>query len=253
MSVTALIDADVFAFQAAASTEEQHEWDPGHFTYNSSQELVISKVKSMIEQAQNETNADRVVIAMSCPTRRYWRHDIFPGYKAGRSANRTPLLLMETKKILEEEYESFVRPTLEADDILGILSTNPKLIPGEKIIVSVDKDMMTIPGAFHHWGDHETYDIEEPEADYWHMYQTLVGDSTDGYPGCPGVGPKGVYKIIGEPGDETPVSELWPEVLQAFKKKKLGEEEALRQAQLARILRHSDYDYKNRRPILWTP
>ena len=35
--------------------------------------------------------------------------------------------------------------------------------------------------------DGKTYEeISENEANYWHMMQTLTGDSTDGYSGCQG-------------------------------------------------------------------
>jgi hypothetical protein len=46
---------------------------------------------------------------------------------------------------------------------------------------------------------------------------------------------------------------LWPRVLEAYTKAGLTEADALTQARLARILRWSDWDAKERKPILWTP
>ncbi len=75
---------------------------------------------------------------------------------------------------------------------MGILSTHPTKIQGKKIIVSEDKDMRTIPGWLYNPGpnkDIEPKYINEFEADRYHLYQTITGDSTDGYKGCPGAGP----------------------------------------------------------------
>jgi DNA polymerase-1 len=88
-----------------------------------------------------------------------------------------------------------------------------------------------------------------------------MGDSTDGYKGCPGIGPKAAEKVLAGPGDP------WANVVAAYtdayrkdkdpeKAKWLGmdpEALALLNAQLARILRSSDWDSKARRPILWRP
>ncbi len=44
------------------------------------------------------------------------------------------------------------------------------------------------------------------EADRYHLYQTLVGDATDGYPGCPGVGEVAANKVLDERLMFTPAS-----------------------------------------------
>ena len=46
---------------------------------------------------------------------------------------------------------------------------------------------------------------------------------------------------------------LWKGVVETYFTKGLTEGDALIQARLARILRHEDYDYKKKEPILWTP
>mgnify|MGYP003316371416 CR=1 FL=1 len=37
---------------------------------------------------------------------------------------------------------------------------------------------------------------DEHKADYWHMHQTLTGDVSDNYKGCPTVGAKTASKIL---------------------------------------------------------
>ena len=44
----------------------------------------------------------------------------------------------------------------------------------------------------------------------------------------------------------------WETVVNAFKEKGLGEEIALQNARLAKILTVDDYDFERRAPILWT-
>ena len=45
----------------------------------------------------------------------------------------------------------------------------------------------------------------------------------------------------------------WDSVVKAFESKGLTSDEALLNARLAKILTADDYDFKENRPILWTP
>ena len=56
------------------------------------------------------------------------------------------------------------------------------------VIVSGDKDMLTLPGQ--HWRNDELITVSEMEANTAFYKQTLVGDTADNYPGCPGIGDK---------------------------------------------------------------
>jgi DNA polymerase-1 len=85
-----------------------------------------------------------------------------------------------------------------------------------------------------------------------------MGDTTDGYPGCQGIGPKKAEAILREALDPkiiTPHDQrlMWEAVVAAFKKAELTEDFALQMARVARILRVEDYDFQNKCPILWTP
>lgn len=89
--------------------------------------------------------------------------------------------------------------------------------------------------------------ISEKKADEWFFIQTMAGDATDGYSGVPGIGVKRAAELLEKEGA------TWPTVVAAFEKAGLTEEDALKNARLARILRFSDYDHDNEQPILWTP
>ena len=88
-------------------------------------------------------------------------------------------------------------------------------------------------------------EISLEQADRTHLTQALTGDITDGYSGCPGIGPKTAIKVLKE-GD-------WIEVVAAYEKVGLTEEDALIQARVARILRHGEYNKKTKEVKLWTP
>ena len=81
----------------------------------------------------------------------------------------------------------------------------------------------------------------------WFLIQTLAGDQTDGYSGVPGIGVKRAVSLFEEKGYS------WSTVVSAFKEKDLGEDIALQNARLAKILTVCDYDHGLCKPILWTP
>jgi DNA polymerase I len=245
---TLLIDADVFAFAQACASEIDIRWDDEVHTLHADAPAACSSLDNRLDRLRNELDATQLVVALSDPSRHYWRHDILPTYKSNRTA-RKPLLLTHLKEHLAEAYESYVRPGLEADDCLGILSTKRSLYPGEKIIVSVDKDMKTIPGKvfFTHHPEDGVLTISEEQADRWHLVQTLTGDSTDCYAGCPGIGPVKAERLLDDHGV------CWETVRAAFMAAGLPESEALVQARVARICRATDYNFTKKEVRLWTP
>jgi DNA polymerase-1 len=146
-------------------------------------------------------------------------------------------------------YAALTRPTLEGDDLIGIIATGDQIVKGDKIICSLDKDFKTIPGRHYNFGRNEFFNIDEEQAAYWHMVQTLTGDSTDGYSGCPGCGPKTADKILGDLLPE----DYWKAVVRTYAAAGLSEEEALVQARVARICWASDYNFKSKKVKLWNP
>jgi len=240
---TLLIDSDINAFKAAAAVEQAIDWGDGYMTWHVEVDDAIRHLEDQIEDLKERFEPDDMIFALT--DEHNFRMDVLESYKSNRKNVKRPLALKAVKQYIEDTYKTYKRPGLEGDDVLGILSTG-KVIEGEKIIVSIDKDMKTIPGKFVHRVDDGILDISEEEADYWHMYQTLTGDATDGYKGCPGVGPVKADKILTS-------GPYWPKVVEAYEKAGLSEEEALVQARCARILRSSDYNFKTKEVILWNP
>lgn len=271
-----LFDLDIFAYQAASAVEKEIDWGEGLWTLHSEFNTAKAAAEDAIDRIAKKLKLDEVVLCVTDSLN--WRKDVYPLYKANRKDVRKPLALRELKEYLCTKYESFTRPTLEADDVMGILSTWGHYKPGcQKIIISEDKDMRTIPGwLFNPAKDDKPQLITQAAADEWFYTQSLTGDVTDGYPGCPGVGQTGVDELFQEAlkwesyehefksGPRKGTTEtrwhrvpnegsLWDAVVSCYIKAGLTEADAIIQARVARILRAEDYDFRNKQPILWTP
>ena len=252
--LTLLVDGDINIYKACAAVEkawcvESEYYSEGLWMWYVHPPDAINHLERQIDLLQRTLNPDKMIFALS--DKANFRMDVLPTYKSNRKATKKPLLLPVIREYLIEHYDTFQRPKLEGDDVLGILATSKRIIQGDKIIVSIDKDMKTIPSKFIHRPEDGILDITVEEADRYHMYQTLIGDTTDGYKGCPSVGPVKADKILDQAeADGVP---LWDAVCATYEKAGLDVDDALQQARVARILRVSDYDFKNKEVILWTP
>ena len=236
---TLLLDGDLIAYRIAAALEKPTHWGDGLWTLHCHEDDVNKGFVSKVEQIKAETGLKEVVVAISSPTN--YRKDINPEYKANRKTTRRPLCLYTLLDFVKEQYNHVILDNIEADDVMGILATQD---PDKYLIVSDDKDMLTIPNA-RIWKDGEVVHISEEEAYEHFITQALKGDPTDGYYGVKGVGEVTARKLI-DKHRGTPES-LWEGVLKAYK----GDEaEALLNARMARILTAELWDGE---PILWNP
>ena len=252
MSRTILVDADIFAYVASSATQGTFHFTPGSPPATSSDpEEAIRITRNAIEDVANKLKATRIIVCLTDDTN--FRSSVYPLYKQNRKDVEKPEALLAVKAWYAEHYECYRRPGLEADDCMGILATHPKLVPGEKIIVSSDKDMKTIPGLLFN----PQKDRKKPRritpiaANRYFFEQTITGDATDGYPGAKGVGPKSPF--VAALATARSLGQMWKIVLDAYASKGFTPEDALQQARCARILRATDWDFEKRAPRLWCP
>lgn len=241
-----LIDGDQFVFTATVAIEHEVKWDEHNHVLYSNPDLAWENFDAMIKRIFQRFETDDHVLAFSSPNN--FRMDVDPTYKSNRQGSRKPLCYSLVRDMCDEHYTTSVMDGLEADDVMGILATKPGST--QRIIVSQDKDMKTIPTTV--WNGKDLMNLSEAEADYNFFYQTLIGDITDGYKGCPGIGPVKATKLL-ETSDLSDFRPLWERVVATYSKAGLTEEYALSQARLARILRWSDWDTEAKKPILWSP
>lgn len=241
-----LVDGSVLVYRIASALEEATEWDFDMWTLHADFSLGKQTLDNSIKYYLQKLNCDEAIIALDDKVN--FRSQVYPDYKSNRRGTRKPIIVKPLKEHLTKNYNCIIYPGLEGDDVLGILATSPEY-QDNAVILSSDKDMRTIPGLHHFIHDGSTELVDEQTANYNFMYQTLKGDLTDNYPGCPKVGDVKAQRVLALcPKD---LLSMWKAVVTEYKRADLDEAYALTQARLARILRNSDWDSKNKKPILW--
>ena len=206
---------------------------------------MMHKTKTLEKRfIKEKLKSDDILHCLTDPKDNFRKH-ISPTYKSNRKGTRKPVGYVALRDWVQETYDTLTKPSLEADDVLGIIATKPDNL-GKCVVVSDDKDLRTIPCKLYRPMADEKLDITQQQADTHFLTQTLTGDPTDGYSGCKGVGAKTAAKILGN-------RPMWSSVEQAYLKAGMTKEDALTQARLARILRWDDWDETKGEVKLWQP
>lgn len=247
-----LVDGDLIAHRAAEAFTVSEPLDEHGdlWRYETDVKQAMARFMDDVASFRSELGCDEVVVAFS--TQPNWRLQVLPSYKSNRKSSRKPPGFAALKDRIRGHSALVVveKPTLEGDDILGILATETRgiLEAKERILWSDDKDMRGIPCTLVKTNGIPV-EITEDEADLWHLVQTLSGDVTDGYKGCPGIGVVNAERLL---ADLEP-ARRWEAVVQRYAKEGLTEKDALVQARVARICRASDYNFDTKEVILWQP
>ncbi len=240
----ALIDADILVYRIGFAVETDFGFDleTPYADFNEAKKLLQNE----LEVLKQNLGVSKFVFCFSDV--KSFRYDILATYKHNRRKHeRTkPVLYEDLKNFICQNFDVKIKPKLEADDCLGIISTR---WPGRFVIVSRDKDLRQIPG--YHYEKDQVFTVSLQEADRWFFIQTLAGDPTDGFSGCPTIGPKKAAKIIDAALAEN--NQPWATIVETYAKFMLDEQYALKQARLARILRSEDWDFETQEIKLWTP
>ena len=241
-----LIDGDILLYKIALNNEVETHWGDGLWTLHSDANICKADVDLVIDDLGASLEADDYVVALT--DSKNFRKDVLPTYKNNRKDKRKPLALKELREYVIKKHRGVVWDNLEADDVMGIMATEPT--EEERIVVTIDKDLKTVPCNLSSDGLNVER-IPERLADYWFMIQTLTGDKVDGYDGVEGIGIKTAEKLI-KKYTNVPLLDLWKIVKKIYVDKGYTEDEALQQARVARILRHGEYNKKTGKVKLWT-
>ena len=237
---TLLLDSDIIAFKIAAASQKETAFGVDLEDFDKACRATDDYIGELME----ELKADDVIVCLSCREHN-WRNDVWSPYKTNRDHSVRPEYLNPLKKYMADNYRTFLRYSLEADDVMGILATHPRLIPGEKIIVSEDKDMRTVPGLVYHPHRSElgVLEVTPLQARQFLCWQAVCGDPTDGYKGATRIGKTSDYALELLEAD---MDELWDIVLLAFGKAGQTEKEALENVRCAHILTSTWFDFKQK-------
>jgi len=160
--------------------------------WNNNENGFKKKAIDLLEDVVHETQADNGKLAIRGANN--FRKDLFPDYKVNRKRNEDPKIkemFSMAYKYLTNEMEAIPAEGQEADDLLAIWQTEE---PG--IIVSIDKDMLQVPGLHFNNARWEYITVSEEEANYNLHKQILMGDSSDNIKGLTGVGPKRAESLL---------------------------------------------------------
>ena len=183
----ALIDGDLFAYRCSASAE------------NDGLQIAIDRMESLLDTCLQATGADEFEFYLTGENN--FRYDIYPEYKANRK-DLKPIYLAGCRAFLAVEYNATFSDGCEADDLLGVNQSN------DTIIVSLDKDLLQIPGKHFQWKieggkaekrwvkEEKHYDIDPITGARNFYLQMLIGDSTDNIKGVAGIGPKRAHALL---------------------------------------------------------
>ena len=233
-----LIDCDYIVYKCCASTETEIDFGDDVILVTSLFSEAYKGVERELDKVKREFPFyEEIILFFTSPNN--FRKKILPSYKGHRNRKK-PCGFKRVIEKLKENYKVIIKDTLEADDAMGIYATKYT----GNIIVSPDKDMRQIAGKLYDFN--ETVEITPDEGARWHLIQSMAGDNTDGYSGVPGIGIKRAEQIFKLKGY------TWKAVVETFEEKGMTEQDALVNAQLARILTVDDYDSKKKEPILWT-
>lgn len=238
-----LIDGDILLYKYCFSSITKIQWDEETISEDADVEAAHENFNEFIDSLLDRTGAVEYEICLTGDFN--FRYEVLPTYKHNRAdLPPKPDLWYELREWVEVHHPCWEIKGIEADDIMGIWGS---LNPQRYIVATIDKDLQCVPCRLFNWNkDKKPRLISEEDADRYFLTQTLTGDSTDGYKGCPSIGPKRAQKILDEDCS-------WGAVVATYESKGLTEEDALTQARVARILRHTDWNFTTGTFKLWEP
>ena len=195
---------------------------------------ILGFVNTLDEVIKKE-NPEYIGVAFD-PSGPTFRHEAYPPYKAQREA--TPESIKFAVPYIKRILNAYRIPILEvvgyeADDVIGTLATQAGKLDGiETFMMTPDKDYGQLVQEHirmykpRHDGGFDILGVEEINKKYGISSPNsvidllaLMGDSSDNFPGCPGVGEKTAVKLINEFGSTENLIENVDKLKGALKKK----------------------------------
>jgi len=175
-----LIDADIAVYASAGPIKED---EPVEWALNNCKNYmdgIVAVFDRGLEYRTYLTGKDnfRVPLAVTKP------------YKGNRPPK--PPYYANVRQYLVDVWAGQIVDGIEADDAIGIYHTNNP----DTCIVSVDKDLLQIPGAHYNPRTKEFREVSVGEASRYFWTQVLTGDRVDNIQGIPGIGPKKAEKLL---------------------------------------------------------
>jgi 5'-3' exonuclease len=225
-----LIDGDLVVYRCAASAE------------NDSLNIAKARVNELLDQLLQATDASEYRFFLS--GKGNFRKNINKEYKANRTQPK-PIHLGDLREWACEELNAEVTENdLEADDYLGIYQDKEN---DSTTIISLDKDLLMIPGKHYQWQigtakwTKEAKWIQQTELEGLRLFyeQCLKGDKADNVKGIAGIGEAKARKALKKCKNEREMLDICLNMYE-------NEQEFLINARCLWILREFEDDYLRR-------
>jgi len=181
----ALLDADIFIYRVGFTTQEDDiniaKWRMDELINNTLKSIGATEYQCYLT-ASGDTTA--------------FRKEVYPAYKDNRT-NPRPTHYQALRQYLIDNYGASVSTTIEADDAIGIDSRNTS----NCIIVSIDKDLLQLPGLHYNFVKNTTQEVNELSGTRFFYKQLLMGDKADNIKGVPGIGEVKAERILNSADD----------------------------------------------------
>lgn len=156
----------------------------------------------LIDEILIATSADSFTLYLTGPTN--FRYQVFPEYKSGRINQPRPQHLPFLRKAALD-MGAVLSEGCEADDLMSVAQCQGD---GDTVIVTLDKDLLQVPGKHYSWAISGNsggkrweraaihQEVDDVQGLRFFYTQLLTGDPADGIKGASGIGKVKAAKII---------------------------------------------------------
>lgn len=176
------------------------------------EELAIQATQATLQSILTKLGTDKYELYLSGPVSFRDSVAVTKKYKGNRDGVSKPVHYAAVRNFLVSALSGVVcEGGLEADDTLGIRATR---LGDECVVVSIDKDLLQIPGQHFNWVSDEHTRVSPRGGALALGCQILSGDATDNIPGLAGIGQRKAAAILeGSTDLRDMCSRIWKQYL----------------------------------------
>ena len=197
MIKTALVDADILLYRVGFGKEDESEED------------AIAAMDQTIYSILEKVNCDYQIFYLS-DSQNNFRKIIDPEYKANRGPKPKHYKILKNHII--NVWCAEIAEGMEADDAMSLNCINTE--EHQSILISIDKDLLQIPGQHYNFVKDEWTEVSEFLGKYNFYFQMLTGDPVDNVKGLKGIGKVKAEKILKDVSNE---EDMYTAVRTAYK------------------------------------
>ena len=179
MRRTALVDGDLFLYRVGFGKKDETE------------EFACAALDETLYRILETIQADTHIIYLSDSDGNF-RKKLTDSYKLNRAPK--PDHYAGLKQHMLQSWAAEITTGMEADDACSLNSFSKE--DEETVIVSIDKDLLQIPGLHYNFVKDLFITITAFQGIYNLYMQMLTGDAVDTIKGVKGIGPKKAAKLL---------------------------------------------------------